>query len=227
MIVRQLAMTYEIELYSYSLVHLLPTSPKGKKQRPVRTTKARVPLTRILGSAPFFSSSGPSQGSKLMIYLYNNDLPKALWSPQFFAICMWNRAVATVSCTFFRPHLPKVLRPWQFFAIFMWNRALATVLCTFCRPHLAKVLRPWQFLNIFWSSCETAETKTLVRRPRMAILLEKTRGFAPESLFKTEFTRSGSLTLPNYVMILWCGCHDDVVDMMIEMMMWLPWWWES
>jgi hypothetical protein len=162
-----------------------------------------------------------------MIYLYNNDLPKALWSTQFFAICMWNRAFATVSCTFFRPHLPKVLRPWQFFTIFMWNRALATVLCTFCRPYLAKVLRPWQFLNIFWSSCETAETKTLVRRPRMAILLEKTRGFAPESPFKTEFTRSGSLTLPNYVMILWCGCHDDVVDMMIEMMMWLPWWWES
>ena len=25
----------------------------------------------------------------------------------------------------------------------------------------------------------------------------------------------------------WCDWHDDVVDMMIEMMMWLSWWWDS
>ena len=51
-------------------------------------------------------------------------------------------------------------------------------------------------------------------------LPEKMQGFAPESVFKPEFTRSRSLTLPNYL-------HDDAVAMMIEAMMWLPSWWES
>ena len=46
------------------------------------------------------------------------------------------------------------------------------------------------------------------------------RVFTPESVFKRELTRSRSLTLPNYVMMMWltsmiemmmwqwCGCHD-------------------
>ena len=58
------------------------------------------------------------------------------------------------------------------------------------------------FLTFSDRAAKPRKQRPLVRRPRMAILLEKTRGFAPESLFKTEFTRSGSLTLPNYVMIL-------------------------
>ena len=49
----------------------------------------------------------------------------------------WNRALATVSCTFCRPYLAK-----------MWNRALGTVSCTFCRPHLPKGLRAPQFFTI-------------------------------------------------------------------------------
>jgi hypothetical protein len=43
------------------------------------------------------------------------------------------------------------------------------------------------------------------------------QGCAPDSVFKPEFTRSRSLTLPSYL-------RDDVVAMMIEMMMWLPSW---
>ena len=49
-------------------------------------------------------------------------------------ILMWNQALPTVSCTFFRPHLEKVVRNRKFLMISMWNRALATVSCTFCRP---------------------------------------------------------------------------------------------
>ena len=42
----------------------------------------------------------------------------------------------------------------------------------------------------------------------------KTQGFAPDSVFKPELTRSQSLTRPNYLMMMWlpwCGGHDDVV----------------
>jgi hypothetical protein len=41
-----------------------------------------------------------------------------------------------------------------------------------------------------------------------ATVTEKIQGFAPESVFKPEFTRSRFLTLPNYF-------HHDVVAMMI------------
>ena len=57
------------------------------------------------------------------------------------------------------------------------------------------------------------------KRPRQPLYPKKKKmGCAPESLFKLEFTHSRSLTLP---------LHDDVAAMMIEVMMWLPSWWES
>ena len=43
-----------------------------------------------------------------------------------------------------------------------------------------------------------------------ATLPKKTPGFAPDSVFTREFTRS----LPNYLMA--GGWHDDVVDMMVS-----------
>ena len=54
------------------------------------------------------------------------------WLWQFFKLFMWNRSLATVSCTFCRPHRPKVLRAPQFLTCSSGNRAIATVLCTFC-----------------------------------------------------------------------------------------------
>ena len=45
-----------------------------------------------------------------------------------------------------------------------------------------------------------------------ATLPEKTHGFAPENLFRPEFTRSRHVTLPNYVY------NDDVVDIMVRML---------
>ena len=111
----------------------------------------------------------------------------------------------------------------------------------FCWPHLARVLQTPQFLHIFkWksssryspvqflsttspqSSRATGETETLLRF--QATLPEKTQGFAPGSVFEPDFTRSRSLTLPNYLMMMrlpwWCGWHynwdDGVVAMMVR-----------
>ena len=64
----------------------------------------------------------------------------------FFAMFFWNRALATVSCTFCRPHVPKVLQTPQF--DFCVKSSFRHVLCTFCRPHLPKVPRGRQFFNI-------------------------------------------------------------------------------
>ena len=46
---------------------------------------------------------------------------------------MWNRTLATVLCTFCRPHLPKVLRHHQFFkkTILKCKSSSCTVLCMF------------------------------------------------------------------------------------------------
>ena len=53
------------------------------------------------------SKSAPNASVLLTIdvtnYLLDDDV-----------VDIWNRARATVSCTFSRPHLPKVLRMWQF-----------------------------------------------------------------------------------------------------------------
>ena len=84
------------------------------------------------------------------------------------------------------------------------SRYSATVLCAFCRQ--LSQIEPRNGGNRDPPSVTTAPT-----------LPEKMQGFAPESVFKPEFTRSRSLTLPNYL-------HDDVVAMMIEVMMWLPSW---
>ena len=90
-----------------------------------------------------------------------------------------------------RPHLPKVLRTWQFFKkVFMWNWALATGLGTFCR----------QLLQI---EARNGGNRSPTSATAEATLPEKTQGFAPENLFKPEFTRSRPVTLPNYLMMMW------------------------
>ena len=65
----------------------------------------------------------------------------------------------------------------------------------------------------------TAETETPLRRPRMVTLPEKTQGFAPESLFKPDFTRS-RLQGVDVDDDDDDGGDDDVVGMM----MWLTSW---
>ena len=131
------------------------------------------------------------------------------WKTYCFTFFLCNRALATVSLTFCRSHLQKVSRSGQFLTILLWNRALATVSCRFCRP-------------LSGSRRATTETDSLQSQPRTATLPEKTEGFAPGSVFSREFTRSRSLTLPNYLMMVWltwwCGWHDDWDDDVVAMM---------
>ena len=72
----------------------------------------------------------------------------------------------------------------SFLSIFLWNRTLATVLCTFCR----------QLLQI---EARNRRNRDPTSATAEATLPGKTQGFAPGNLFKPEFTRSRSLTLPN------------------------------
>ena len=96
------------------------------------------------------------------------------------------------------------------------------------RNELPKVLRSLQFFLAFFFSAElslqsrahfAAETETLQGRPRTATENRKRcRGFAPENAFRRDFTRSRSLTLPNYLMMRltwmrwWCGWHDGETE---------------
>ena len=108
------------------------------------------------------------------------------------------------SCTFCRPHLPKAARTPQLFSISIGNGALATVLCTFCRQLSPIQLRTRGDRD---PRSATAEATTLPGNQRV-------HARVPDPL---HFTTTW----------WWCGCHDDVVDMVIEMTMCLPWWWES
>ena len=132
--------------------------------------------------------------------------------------------LATVSCTFFRPHLPKVLQTPQFLTVFMWNPALPKVWRTFFRPHLRRVLLtlfkcaslPLQSFAFFVDDFpKSAETDTLLRRPRKP-LYEKNTGFRAPECFHPWIHSSRTVTLPSYLMM--GGCHDDVVDMMVKML---------
>ena len=114
----------------------------------------------------------------------------------FFAI-MWNQALATVSCTLCQPHLPKVLETWQFFNMFK------------CKPS-SRYYSPVHFLSTTFAHQGPQPRK---HRPYFgdhgSHFTLNNRDFAPDSLFKPEFTLSWLVTLPIYLM-----------------MMWLTWWWE-
>ena len=95
--------------------------------------------------------------------------PESVWKPEFprsrprtltnnfhdddDVVDIWNRAPATVSCTFCRPHLPKVLRDphLHLFNMFKWKSSSR--------------FSPVHFLPTTpWSSRETAETEALLWR---------------------------------------------------------------
>ena len=174
---------------------------------------------------------------------------------------IWNGALATVSCTFCRPHLPKVLLAWWFFTIFMWNQALATV---FCRPH------PTVFYDFYVKSSSRCSVVHLLptspskSAPRPQVFydfyVKASYRYSPAALFVNNFPRSSRaprkqrpslgdqgrhFTRKNtefrarecfqawihafpisYYTWWWCGCHDDVVDRMIDIyILYILTWW--
>ena len=210
-----------------SLVRLLPTS-----------SSKSAPSPTIFTIFMWFRALSTVSGT-----FCRPHLPQVLCALQFFyvlfdqlldddVVYIWMRGIATVSCAFCRPHLPKVLRARQFFTIFMWCRALAAVSCAFCRPHLPKELWARRFFTISVkpssryspvrlfklppSSRTPAETETLLRQPRQPLYPKKRRVSRPTVFSSLNSSDPDLLHFPTTWW--WCGCHDDVVDRMIDMM---------
>ena len=146
---------------------------------------------------------------------------------------IWNRALTTVSCTFWQPHFQKRK---NFCSFFYDLYVKSSSRYSLARPHLQKVQEKTViFLRLL---CETqlslitvpcafcpllsgarrapAETDTLQRRPPMVTLFtRKSTGFCAWECFQPWIRmRSGSLPPPNYLMMIWltwwvwCGWHD-------------------
>ena len=106
------------------------------------------------------------------------------------------------------------------------KRALhPTVFYDICETELP--LQSCALFKLPRSSRAPAETETLLRQPRQP-LYPKERRVSRPTVFSSLNSRDPDLLhFPTTWWWWWCGCHDDVVDRMIDMMIWLPWWWES
>ena len=126
---------------------------------------------------------------------------------------LWNRALATVRCTFCRPRLPKVLQTWQFFAILK---------CKSCSHY-----SPVRFLlATFADRGLPPETGTLLPRPQRPHYPKKNTVF-----HRWIHTLPNSYTSQDDGCLKWwwCGWHDDMGLTWwygVDMMRWLTWWWE-
>ena len=174
---------------------------------------------------------------------------KKLWVVlRFLCEIEWNRTLATLSCTCCRPQLQKVQTNYTIISLqFLCEIKLSLQ----SRAHFVDLIfkqwsKPVSFLRFFcetklavyWAASCTfcrplsgsrrapAETLTLQRGPRTATLPEKITGFCTRECFQPWIHAFSIAHTSNYTW-WWCDWHDDVVDMMIEMMMWLPWWWDS
>ena len=105
------------------------------------------------------------------------------------------------------------------------KRALhPTVFYDICETELP--LQSCALFKLPRSSRAPAETETLLRQPRQP-LYPKERRVSRPTVFSSLNSRDPDLLHFPTTWWWWCGCHDDVVDRMIDMMIWLPWWWES
>ena len=71
----------------------------------------------------------------------------------------------------------------------------------------------------------TAETETLQRRPGTATYPKRRRVLRPRVFSAVNSLIPDRSHFPSTW--LWCDWHDDVVDMLIEMVMSMPWWWDN
>ena len=134
------------------------------------------------------------------------DVMVQKWSErQFFTILcdqllgddvihIWNRALATVSRAFCRPHLQNVQNACYFFYDFLCEIELSLQSCAHFVAHFPD------------RGAQPRKQRTPQRRPRTATLPQKTQSFAPESLSSRDFTRSRSRharTLPTSIFKKW------------------------
>ena len=173
--------------------------------------------------------------------LDTNELKRMIWKELIaknapipsvlFAMFIGNRALATVSRTFCRPHRPRVVWDRQFFTIIydnMWSttwwqcgwhmRPSSRYTC--CRPHLQKVVRGCQFVtNFMWNRALATVACTCVdhfpdrgaqpqkQRPSSGdqgrpLYRKKNTGFRARKCFQPWIH-----TFPS-PHTRWCGWHD-------------------
>ena len=120
----------------------------------------------------------------------------------------WNEWIETNELK--RMNCQKMSEPRNcLFCFFMWNRALPTVSCTFCRP-----LSPIEPRNRGQRDSPAATTNSHFS--------PKNTGFRVRRRFQV-WIYAFPIAHTSLLLVL----DDDAVDMMIEMMMRLPWWWDS
>ena len=171
-------------------------------------------------------------------------IAKSVPNPLSFTIFIWNRALATVSRTFCRPHCPEVVWDSQFYfsilcdqlldndVVDIWNRALATVSCALCRPHRHKVVRDRQFLFTFfhWNRALATVSCTFCRPlsgSRRATAKTETFQRRPRMAtlpeknagFCDQECFSREFTRSRSLIL-----DDDMIDMMMWLIWWLRWW---
>ena len=161
----------------YSLVHILPAS----------SSKSAPNMSYFCG---FYVKSSSRYS---LVHILPTSSSKSVPNMSIcFPIWKWNRALATVSCTFRRPHLPKVLRTWQLFN-------------TFKRKSSSR----YSPVHVLLIEAHNRGNRDPTSANTEATLPEKKHRVSRPSLFKPEFTRSRPVTLPNYLMMMWltwwCG----------------------
>ena len=140
---------------------------------------------------------------------------------RLLTIFLWNRALATVSCTYYRPRLPKVLQTRQFFAILCETELSPESRAHFPKPIFQKRSERLSFstfsrYSLVQIEAATAETETLLRRPRKPFYRKKRRVSRPRMFSSLNSRAPDLLHFPTTWW--WRGWLDDVVDMMVRML---------
>ena len=175
-------------------------------------------------------------------WIEGNELPKVLWTRSFLRCFLGKSSsrysLVNILSTPSSKKWPEPLSVLRFYVInyltTMWWHMKSS---RFSLVHILST-SPWKSgprpsvffdVNVRSSSRYSLVrflSTALQRRPRTHFTRKNTQGFAPESVFS-----SMNSSVPDCSHFpttwWWCGWHDDVVDMVIEMMMRLPWWWDS
>ena len=175
-------------------------------------------------------------------------LEKVVRARQFFAIFMWNRALATVSCTFCRPHLQKLVRTRQVLTTFIWSttwwlcgRQMKKELSLQSRAHFVDLMVDLDLIFKKWSAPVSVlrflcEIERLLQSCAHFVDHFPDRGAQPRKQRPSAATTDSHFTWKNIGFCArefsavnsrvpdfpttwwWCDCHDDVVNMMVRQM---------
>ena len=144
---------------------------------------------------------------------------------RLLTIFLWNRALATVSCTYYRPRLPKVLQTRQFFAILCEIELSPESRAHFPKPIFQKRSERLSFST--FSSANRALATVLCRsRPQP----RKQRPYFGDH--GSQFTGKNAEFRAQECFQAWihaiptCYTSQLLDGDVVDLMMWLTWWWE-